>query len=164
LSTTLGSLGIIWPIREGKENLLPGDIVIRRTNGTDMKPGLLVSEEGETFPDVDLNATADTATLGVALGEVFPANTYDIDDAFADNTWIYVLRKGGSRCVVSMLYEATSGGAVAGMAGDPVGQGAEDAGYIVALADVNAKVVGYLIRAVTGHATNVTVALVRWGL
>jgi hypothetical protein len=65
----------------------------RRTNGTAIDPGMIVTASGETDPDVALPDGNDDVSLGIALDRA----DKDIDTAFADNVWITVLtvRSGG---------------------------------------------------------------------
>lgn len=166
MAETIGGLGILDIVIEGHEYIKPGDIVIMRTNGADIKPGHLVGELAETHPDIDLVAADELNILGIVRREVFPGEDYDIDDAIADNKYVEVLLKGagGGKITVAMLWEALAGGAVSGSASDQVVAGTEDAGHVTYEAAAAAgRVVGRLLRAVTGHATNVKVALVRWG-
>ncbi len=167
MAETLGGLGIFDIIRAGKGALTPDDTVIRRTNGADMFPGCLVSESGETFPDVDLLATAELEILGVVLGEVYPADDYDIDSTIADNTKVYVLRPTGGRVVIAVLYETA---AVNVVKGATVGVPTVDAGFwgVLTYADAAAATdttegrMGRAASAVTGHASNQKVMLVNY--
>lgn len=71
--------------------------VERRCNGSDIFIGALVTDEGETFPDIDL-AAEDESVLGIVEGYTnrdLPNATYgywyyDGDVPFADNKWVIV--------------------------------------------------------------------------
>jgi len=51
-----------------------------RANGTDIKPGLLVTTSSETYPDIDLCAAGE-----VAIGVVLERFDKDIDTAYDDD-------------------------------------------------------------------------------
>lgn len=167
MAETLGGLGIKSIIRAGKGALTPDDIVKRRTNGADMFPGCLVSENGETHPDIDLLANAELSILGVVLGEIRPADNYDIDDTIADNTFVEVLLPTGGRTIIAVLYETA---AVNVLKGDHVGVSTVDAGFwgkvtyadAAAATDTMMGSMGRAASAVTGHASNQKVMLVRY--
>lgn len=96
MSQTFADIGRYDVVAKGKPN--PARVVRRRTNGADIKHGAIVTEEGESYPDVDLIATTAETPLGVAWRHAFegdkPALTdgsLTIDNAFADNTWIEVI-------------------------------------------------------------------------
>lgn len=76
-------------------------VVTRRTNGADIKPGHLVTSEGETDPDVDQMDGANDATfLGIAWKHAYESDipdNWDIDDAFADNTEILIILPHGGQ-------------------------------------------------------------------
>jgi len=71
-----------------------GQIVKRRTTGTDIFITAFVTEYAETRPDIDLCGTGEVP-LGIVIG---PAGDQgegwsldnDSDDCFADNTWVNV--------------------------------------------------------------------------
>lgn len=165
MAETLGGLGIQNVIREGKGGLALDDIVIRRTNGADLFPGCLCSENGETFPDIDLAASAELQLLGVVLGEVYPADTWDIDDTISDNTKVYVLKPTGMRTKIAVLYETV---AVNVDYGEHVGTATADAGFwgklvyadAAAATDTTMGVMGKAASTATGHASNQKVLLV----
>lgn len=60
-------------------------------NGTDLKPGYLVTEVGETFPDLDLVANGE-APYGLLLEDPTGEHSDDIDDAWDDNYAVRVLK------------------------------------------------------------------------
>lgn len=167
MAETLGGLGIKTIIRAGKGALTPDDILVRRTNGSDLFPGCLCSENGETFPDIDLLANAELSILGVVLGEVRPADDYDIDDTISDNVFVYVLVPTGGRVIIAVLYETA---AVNVLKGDHVGVSTVDAGFwgkvtytdAAAATDTMMGSMGRSISAITGHASNQKVLLVRY--
>ena len=164
MAETLGGLGITSIIRAGKGALTLDDIVIRRTNGSDMFPGCLVSESGETHPDIDLLANAELEILGCVLGEVRPADDYDIDATIADNVFVYVLLPT-KKTIIAVLYETA---AVNVLKGATVGVSTVDAGFwgVLTYADAAAATdtlegaMGRAASAVTGHASNQKVMLV----
>lgn len=59
-------------------------------NGTDIKPGYVVTQTGETAPDVDLQGNGEVA-LGIVLEDPTGQHSDDIDDAWDDNYTIRVL-------------------------------------------------------------------------
>lgn len=73
-------------------------VVERRCNGSDIFIGAIVTDDEETFPDIDL-CGEDEAPLGIVLGFT-NRNQIDSQSAgywyrdgdvpFADNTWVYV--------------------------------------------------------------------------
>ncbi len=166
MAETLGGLGITSIIRAGKGALTLDDVVQRRTNGSDMFPGCLVSENGETHPDVDLLANAELSILGVLLDEVRPADTYDIDSTIADNVAVRVLLPT-QKTIIAVLYETA---AVNVLKGDHVGVSTVDAGFwgkvtyadAAAATDTMMGSMGRSVSAVTGHASNQKVMLVRY--
>jgi hypothetical protein len=68
-------------------------IIARRINGSACYPGMVVTSNGETEPDVYLPDGNDDETLGIVLDRADLA----IDSAFTDNDWVSVLtvRSGG---------------------------------------------------------------------
>lgn len=72
-------------------------IIDRRVNGTDIFIGAIVTDEGETFPDVDL-CSEDQVMTGIVIGENPTKHTlhangpmyHDYDQCFDNNTWIRV--------------------------------------------------------------------------
>lgn len=167
MSDTLGGFGIIDIIRSGHEFLGSQSIVVRRCNGADIKVGLVVTESGETYPDIDLATEGDDGFLGIVRGPVHPANTYDIDDAFSDNDWVYVIKPHGGLLVVLAWLEALAGGAQSPKAGELMAIAGEDDGYLEPMSDKYAdaaahtdttmEAVGRAVKATTGHATQVKV-------
>jgi hypothetical protein len=92
MSQTFADIGKYDIVAKGTPN--PARVIRRRTNGADIKPNMIVTEEGESYPDVDLIATSGETPLGVAWRHANPVDipaSWDIDDAFADNTWIEIL-------------------------------------------------------------------------
>jgi len=79
---------VMWHPPRHESGILP-----RRTNGTSIDPGMVVTATGETDPDVALPDGDDDVSLGIALDRA----DKDIDTAFADNVWIDVMtvRCGG---------------------------------------------------------------------
>jgi hypothetical protein len=59
-------------------------------NGSDIKPGYVVTQTGETAPDVDLQGNGEVA-LGIALEDPTGEHSDDVDDAWDDNYEIRVL-------------------------------------------------------------------------
>ncbi|KKN58853.1 hypothetical protein LCGC14_0547600 [marine sediment metagenome] len=166
MAETLGGLGITSIIRAGKGALTLDDIVIRRTNAATLFPSCLCSENGETFPDIDLLANAELSMLGVVLGEVRPAETYDIDATISNNVFVYVLLPT-MKTIIAVLYETA---AVNVLKGDHVGVSTVDAGFwgkitytdAAAATDTMMGSFGRSVSAVTGHASNQKVMLVRY--
>lgn len=79
-------------VAKGKPD--PKRVVRRRTNGADIKPNTIVTEEGETYPDVDIIATSAETPLGVAWRYTFENDKpedWTWDTAFADNKFIDVI-------------------------------------------------------------------------
>ena len=72
---------ILWRSPKNAAALIP-----RRVNGTTLKPGMVVTATGETYPDVFIPDGNDDVTLGIALDRA----DKDIDTAFSDNDWITV--------------------------------------------------------------------------
>lgn len=176
-------------IREGKGAILQSDIVICRTNGTDMKAGSIVTRAGESTIDIDPAAHGDLGFLGIILGPVVPADTYDIDDTFADNTMVYVLKPTGGRTVVAAFYNSVAANVVkdealyvsndtdgtvgkntyasafsAATAEDPSNAEIQAEANAVALAAQKfaAGKVGYATHAVTGHSSDEKIVLLRY--
>ena len=81
-------------------------VITVRTNGSDIKPGHIVTKTGETIntPDVDLVGATDDITLGVVLNEP----NQDIDTAYGDNESINVAVIG-SGCVCWVWAQANCG-------------------------------------------------------
>ena len=102
-------------------------IIPCRVNGSGLKPGMCVTNQGETAPDVYIPDGNDDKTLGIALDRADLA----MDTAFTDNDWIDVLA-------------VRSGGGAWGFMDDGEGAldiftavyntGADDDGYVEALA------------------------------
>ena len=68
-----------------------------RTNGTDIKPGMVVTSTGETIllKDIDIPGAVDEVVAGIV--GLLP--NHDIDTAYADNTAVPVYTKGsGAVC------------------------------------------------------------------
>ena len=166
-SDSLSGFGIIDIIRSGREFLGSKSIVVRRVNGSDIGIAHLVTESGETFPDIDLMVEGDDGFLGLVLNPVHPLDTFNIDDLFTDNDWVYVLRPHGGLLTVLAWLQATSGGAKSPKAGELMAQGDEDAGTLMPMSDkyTDAAVatdtlleaVGRAVKATTGHATDLKV-------
>jgi hypothetical protein len=75
-------------VRGEREALASGSIVgMLRANGTDIQPGLMLTVEGETWPDVDLAADGETV-FAAALEDPTGEHCDDIDDAWDDNSAI----------------------------------------------------------------------------
>lgn len=68
-----------------------------RTNGNDIKPGMLVTKTGETIttPDIDIPGAVDEVVAGV-VGLLIG---HDIDTAYADNTFVPIHAKGSGDVV-----------------------------------------------------------------
>lgn len=79
---------IMWRSPKNMAGLIP-----KRTNGTAVYPGMVVTSSGETDPDVALPDGNDDVSEGIALDRA----DKDIDSNFADNLWITVMqvRAGG---------------------------------------------------------------------
>lgn len=90
LSTYLGDGGkiIVTDERFAREvGAIRTDFV---ANGTTIKPGHVVTQTGETAPDVALQANGEVA-LGIVLEDPTGEHSDDIDDAWDDNYPIRVL-------------------------------------------------------------------------
>lgn len=112
-------------LKKGNPIILEG-----RTNGSDIKPGHLVTYEGETYPDVDLCASGETPA-GFAwkhTNEEDVPDNFDADVAFADNTYIKIISIESEGCELAarMSPKATNGNAIAG--GEKLGGSAENLG------------------------------------
>ena len=134
-SDTMGGFGITQIVRERAELLTLSSYVMRRTNGTDLQIGLLCGEVGETFPDIDLSTEGDDGFLGYVSHPVHPTNTFDIDTAFGDNEWVWVLLPHGGQLVISAFLQAQSGGAEDAKAGEWLAIGDQDDGYLQPMSD-----------------------------
>ena len=92
MSQTFADIGKKDVVAKGKPR--PDRVVRRMTTGTDIKPGSIVTEEGETYPDVDLCATTAETPLGIAWRYTFendkPIN-WTWDTAFAEDKFIDVI-------------------------------------------------------------------------
>ena len=82
-----------------------------RTNGTDIKPGMIVTKTGETIttPDIDIPGAADEISYGI----VGLLEDHDIDTAYGDNVFV-PLHSKGSGAVVWMWCTAGDGDKVVG--------------------------------------------------
>jgi hypothetical protein len=72
---------ILWRSPDNIAGLIP-----RRVNGSALYPGMIVTANGETDPDVYIPDGNDDQSLGVALDRADLA----LDSAFTDNDWITV--------------------------------------------------------------------------
>jgi len=131
----------------------PDAIIEAVTNGTDIKPGHVVTNVGESNEeDIDLCGQTETP-----LGVVLCNPDHNIDDAYSDNTTVQVARCG-SGCKVRVWYQANGGDA---QKGEIVVLGSE-AGKVVVYGytdgavntDTLATKVGRLAEAVTNDATD----------
>ena len=68
-----------------------------RTNGTDIKPGMIVTKTGETIttPDIDIPGAVDEVSVGIV--GLLP--NHDIDTAYGDNVFVPVHSKGSGDIV-----------------------------------------------------------------
>ena len=131
----------------------PDAIIEAVTNGSDIKPGHVVTNVGESNEeDIDLCAQTETP-----LGVVLCNPDQDIDTAYDDNTTVQVARCG-SVCKVRVWFQANGGDANLGLL---VCVGSE-AGIVTVWSytdaavntDTLATVVGRLAEAVTNDATD----------
>jgi hypothetical protein len=67
-----------------------------------------MSGEGETQGLIDVAAESDLGFIGILLGPVRPADTYDLDDVIVDGTTVNVLRPTGGRTIVSVILDSTA--------------------------------------------------------
>jgi len=110
-SETISGKGNLSIIRKGMENLSSSDFVERRTNGADVRAGMVVGARGETDGsiDVDPSVTTDNAFVGIVIEPSIPIEGYEIGDALPDNTLIKVLRPTGGRCEVFVVVDTSPG-------------------------------------------------------
>jgi hypothetical protein len=87
---------------------MPDAIIEKVTNGTDIKPGMIVTAVGETSPDIDTCAAGEEP-----LGVVLRNPDHDIDTAYADGITVKVARIG-SGCKVRVWIKANSASFVQG--------------------------------------------------
>lgn len=151
-----------------KEGIHPP--VTRTTNGEEIFPGMPVTREGETYPDVCLPDALGDSVMGVAgllenadIGTVYPTNT---------EIPIYLC---GSAAQIRMYHAANGGSIVEGEI--LVAQGVEAAGYVESLkksiTDYTAAHVGTILgtqitnffamigRALETHASSGTVTPIK---
>ena len=75
-------------------------LVERTTNGSDIYVGMIVSENGETFDDIDLAVSGDGTFLGVVRKIVNPADVpenWNIGVAIPDDTKVEVVLPHGGK-------------------------------------------------------------------
>ncbi len=106
---THGFLSVI----RNTDMIVAEDIIVRTLSvgGDTAKAHMPVCTDGETAYLVDTTITTDVAVLGIILGPVLPADTYDIDDTIADGEDVFILKLRGIRGAyqVAVMHEATSG-------------------------------------------------------
>lgn len=115
--TVVGVLGTSNIIVKNEDKLNKNLVVQRKTNGTDMFPGCVVSEVGETFPAVDL-AEAGELWLGIAWRHSNPADIPEgwmnpdassPDYTFATATYIdVILPHGGELEIAAFVSKRTT--------------------------------------------------------
>ncbi len=145
------------------------DVII---NGSTTKLGMVVTHNGETFPDVAPAITTDISWAGVALDiqnlqEIQKVDPdWDLDDVVPDNQQL-IIAKRNSELIVALFLEAIAG-PIAVAKGDLVAIGAE-AGKVrkwtytdaAAATDSFLEVIGTVHEADPGHATEDHIILVR---
>ena len=176
MSDTMGGAGITDIIRADPEGIAHHYIVTKRTTGTDIFPGALVTPitgiQTVAQGDVDLASEDDLQGLLVVLGPEHPNvdGSYDIDTAFGDNVLIKCLRYTGGRVIVAGFLEAISGGAIDAEEGELACIGTQDDGRwgVLKYADAARATEGaFATRAtfhhfITAHTTEYRIALVRF--
>ena len=100
----MGGLGFSSVIRSGNEHIKDSDIVVLRTNGSDMYVGMPVGQVGESTIDCDPSVIGDRAFTGIIISLVHPSDDYDVDTVIADNTLVNVLKPTGGRVTMAGLY------------------------------------------------------------
>ena len=107
--TITGVLGAAAEILQGGQQIADDDYIIRRINGSGSKPGMLMTEEGESAYDVAPGITTDTVYSGVLSHPAEVLTTaWDIDTVIPDNKLAKLVRLGSNK-VVPMFLEATAG-------------------------------------------------------
>jgi hypothetical protein len=98
----------------------------RRVNGsTELYPGRVATETGETYPDVS-GCDADSSDIPLGVVDLKPG--HDIDTAYDDNEWIPIIPVGSGIGVYVLRIGTACGVAVA--SGDHVG-GASEQGKVM---------------------------------
>jgi hypothetical protein len=85
--------------------------IIQRTlsvGGNTAVAGDIMGGEGETQGLIDVAAEGDLGFIGILLGPVRPADTYDLDDTITDGVTVNVLRPTGGRTIVSVILDSTA--------------------------------------------------------
>ena len=147
-------------------------LAIVRINGSTTKAGLVVTHNGETYPDVAPAVTTDISWAGIAYE---PQNLltvlnvdpdWDLDDVIPDNQELLIAKKG-SELVVALFLQAIAG-PIAVAKGDFVAM-ASEAGKVrkwtytdaTAATDSFLEVIGTVIEANAGDTVDDKVILVR---
>jgi hypothetical protein len=167
LSLLSRSYGALYAIIHKGGN---GQIVKRRTNGADMFITALVTEYGETKPDIDLVQTGEKI-LGVVIG---PASDQgeglnlakDSDSCFADNTWVNVyIPEPGDELLLTWYTNTAGNQGVLQKLQTGTGMIGGDFAYSNAAVatDTLIDVVGTCVVAVTATGSTEKVSLLRWG-
>jgi len=124
--TMYGDHGFLSIVRGGSEHIRQSDIIVRTlVAGSDtVKAGMALSGDGMGANTADHAITTDKAFLGICLGPVSPADTYDLDDVITDGTLVKILKPCGLRTKVAVFYEAVAG-PIALVEGDKIAVGTE---------------------------------------
>ena len=149
------------------------DIIVRTLSvgGNTAKAGMPVATDGETANLVDRAVTTDVALLGLILGPVLPADTYDIDDLLVDGIDVFILKLRGIRGAyqVAVIHEATSGVTALEEAIE-IAVGTEDGKVRIftytdstAATDSSSEIVGSSAETATLSTTDDHVIIINWG-
>lgn len=113
MAETLGATHGFLSVIRNTDMIVSEDIIVRTLSvgAATAKASMLVATDGETANLVDTTVTTDVAVLGIILGPVLPADTYDIDDVIADGSDVFILKLRGIRGAyqVAVIHEATAG-------------------------------------------------------
>ena len=169
IGVTHGFLSII----RNTDMIVSEDIIVRTLSvgGDTAKAGMPVATDGETANLVDTAVTTDVAVLGIILGPVLPADTYDIDDVIVDGSDVFILKLRGIRGAyqVAVIHEATSS-ITALEEGIEIAVGAT-AGKVriftyadsTAATDSSSEILGSSAETATLSTTDDNVIIINWG-
>lgn len=108
----MSDMGFLSIIRN-TDRIYNEDIIVRTlgVGASTARAGEIVATDGETAYLVDRAVTTDVNILGIILGPVLPADTYDIDDTLTDGIDVFILKLRGIHGAyqVAVFHEATAG-------------------------------------------------------
>lgn len=149
------------------------DIIVRTLSvgAATATAGMPVATDGETAYLVDTTITTDVAVLGIILGPVLPADTYDIDDTMTDGIDVFILKLRGIRGAyqVAVILEPTSGitaleEAIEIAIGTEVGKvRIHTYGDGTAATDSHSETIGSSAETATVSTTDDHVIVINWG-